>query len=108
MKFKNIVLCADTLGIIIIAISMLVFTANVTHALVLGESNFPFLFEYPEHTCTKPFAPMYGSEMSRRSYILDLEAYRDCVQTYIDNAKDDIERIKERVKDAVIEFNNNY
>lgn len=83
------------------------------HAVVLGGSNLGF-GAYPSHDCIAPDKPnrpySFSSEWERDSYNSQvddynsqLRQYSNCVDEYIENATNDIERIKEKAQEAIDE-----
>lgn len=87
-------------------------------AVVFGGSNLGF-GGYPDHSCykpSKPFKPysfdsqwevdIYNQKVD--SYNSELGIYLDCINEYVDNAGNDIERIKEAVSNAISEANSPY
>ncbi len=90
----------------------LLLTCTSAGAIVFGGSNLGFM-GYPSHTCgfkpTKPFKPSsftYNWEID--NYNMEVESYNSrqhefisCLQEYLDNAKNDIERIQEKMNEAV-------
>lgn len=93
---------------LLIAAALLPFHAQ---ALVLGGSNLGFE-GYPAPQCTKPERPTppasqydkwggdrYNAELER--YQRDRERHIACIEKYLDNAKNDAQRIQERMQGAV-------
>jgi len=88
----------------------------IAQAIVLGGSNLG-VFGYPAHECSPPYnkptkpyqftdqweVDHYNSQV--RQYNDELEAYFDCINEYVDNAKNDIRRIKEAANNAIAEAN---
>jgi hypothetical protein len=80
------------------------------HALVIGGTNLSFS-GYPDNSCIKPIPP--EKPYSRDSYAIDyynsqvdlynsaLNEYMDCIRVYLENAKNDIARIKEKYNEAI-------
>ncbi|MDT8376873.1 MAG: hypothetical protein RQ867_09115 [Mariprofundaceae bacterium] len=76
---------------------------------------------YPSHRCHKPAKPprpdslnnrwriprweldAYNSSVSR--YNAELEIYNGCITRYVENANEDIERIRQKAGKAVLEAN---
>lgn len=85
-------------------------------AIVFGGSNLG-MFGYPGHTCTppysKPFKPykfysqgdvdLYNYQVE--NYNRQRRSYLNCIREYVDNAKNDIERIREKTNEAINEAN---
>lgn len=70
-------------------------------AYVSGGTNFGFS-GYPKPSCFKPFRPTdIGGELAMRIYITNMELYRQCVTDYIENANNDIKRIREAQDDLI-------
>ena len=85
-------------------ICLFVFLPNA-YALVLGGSNLSLL-GYPEHECYKPHKPYeFIDELDFQRYKTDVEIYLDCIREYVENAENDIERIREAAQDAIDEAN---
>lgn len=82
-----------------------------------GASNLAADWRYPEPACSKPTPPVSlsqtgatGAQMSQ--YALTVEqynkrssAYTKCVNTYLDNANEDIRRIQQKMDAAVAAAN---
>jgi hypothetical protein len=85
---------------------------SVASAIVIGGTNLG-LFGYPSHECYRPFnkpikpyeftsqweIDLYNSEVDR--YNFEVETFVRCVEKYIANAENDVERIKEKVDEAI-------
>lgn len=90
--------------------------ASPVLALVFGGSNLSFL-GYPSNDCSppysKPYKPyqfnsqfeidMYNLEVMR--YNAEIQSYTYCIKEYIENAKNDIRRIQEKIDEAIEEAN---
>lgn len=74
----------------------------ISCAIVFGGSNLGFS-GYPSHTCYKPTRPWSNDEYSWQRYKSDYTSYIDCMRDYLDNASNDIQRIKEKMQEAVSE-----
>ncbi|MBI1328200.1 MAG: hypothetical protein GC136_11265 [Alphaproteobacteria bacterium] len=75
------------------------------HASVFGGSNLSFT-GYPSPQCRKPYKPYeFTSQFDVDTYNDEVERYVRCIKEYIDNASNDIDRIKEAVNTAVNEAN---
>lgn len=96
-----------TLLLLLVSISSSVF------AIVLGGTNLGIL-GYPEHSCKKPNKPMkpYSLDSSWEinsynieadSYNMERERYISCMKEYLENAGNDIQRIKENMEAAIDE-----
>ncbi len=83
------------------------------YAFVYGGTNLGFT-GYPSHDCIKPDKPYkpysfnsqweidsYNSEVE--TYNSNLRVYSDCIDEYLENANNDIERIKQKAKEAINE-----
>lgn len=94
-----------------VVIVALVLVPCLALAIVLGGSNLG-LFGYPSHSCSKPQKPhkpfqftdqweldRYNAEVRR--YNSELELYFSCINEYIDNSKNDIRRIQEKMQEAI-------
>ena len=92
-----------------------VFVSSGAIAIVIGGSNLD-MPEYPSHTCSPPSKPtehdsfneqwevdQYNSEVE--NYNLKIRLYRDCIRKYVDNAKNDAKRVKEKITEAINEAN---
>lgn len=90
---------------------ILLATSSRADAAVFGGSNLG-LSGYPDHSCIQPVKPikpamffgdldvdLYNSAVRR--YNSDLLFYQRCLEEYLDNAVNDIARIKEKMTDAV-------
>ncbi|MCA3562444.1 MAG: hypothetical protein IOC82_15585 [Aestuariivirga sp.] len=83
----------------------LVLASGTANALVFGGSNLGVL-GYPKHTCSAPSKPYdLSDEYAVNRYNSDLDYYIDCIKAYVENAKNDIERINESANDAIREAN---
>lgn len=84
-------------------------TSNIASGFVFGGSNFPPLTPYPRHSCIKPIESVsisrYDPAWARDHHNREMEQYRDCIKTYIGNAKNDIKRIQEIINDVIDEHN---
>ena len=90
------------------------YSVSVTFAIVFGGSNLG-IFGYPKHTCTKPYSKPYkpyqfNSQWEIDSYNSDVESYNmdvsqylTCIREYADNGKNDMDRIREAINDAINE-----
>ncbi len=88
-----------------------VFSATVASAYVVGGTNFGFS-GYPKHSCfapyNKPSRPyQFESEYELESYNAAVRRYNDelsmymtCIRDYLDNAENDIRRIKDAINEA--------
>lgn len=85
-------------------------------AIVFGGSNLGIL-GYSEHDCIKPYKPtepysfdsqwevdLYNSQVD--TYNFELDQYISCIREYVENANNDIERIKEKYQNAIDEASN--
>ena len=92
--------------------------SGATYAIVFGGSNLG-IFGYPDHECYKPSKPYepysfdsqyeidsYNAQV--RDYNYNIETYISCIEEYLDSAKNDIERIREKMNDAIEEANSPY
>jgi len=91
------------------ALIVVLTVSGIAHSFVIGGSNFRGFGEYEDHTCIKPSkpitSPLLDNEFFLNQYRFEMETYRDCIQRYVENGKNDIERIKEKIKDAVDQYN---
>ncbi len=79
--------------------------ASSAYAMVFGGSNLDLL-GYPKPNCTKPYRPSsFSDQYELDNYKSEYDTYIQCIKTYVDNAKNDIERIRESANDAVKEAN---
>jgi hypothetical protein len=97
-----------------LTIMLTIYLPSGAEAMVLGGSNFPML-GYPDPECTKPVdrpirpldlgdpeeVDFYNSQVVE--YNSEVHEYIDCIRAYIDNSNNDIERIKEKIQQAVDE-----
>lgn len=61
---------------------------------------------YPEPECRSPLRPLPGDgPMEWRMYRTDMLSYRQCVEAYLATAREDMERIRERMEKAVRDYN---
>jgi hypothetical protein len=85
-------------------------------AAIFGGSNLGYS-GYPSHSCTKPMKPFkpysFNSQWEIDSYNsgvnlynMQLRQYSNCIQEYLENANNDIKRIKEKSQDAINEAGN--
>jgi hypothetical protein len=89
---------------IIVSISLLIST-SIVFAYVFGGSNLG-ITGYPKHTCIKPYKPFqFSSRWEVDSYNAQLDSFISCIRVYVDNAKNDIERIRESANEAIREAN---
>ena len=66
-------------------------------------------FGYPAHSCYKPHKPyQFGSEWERDSYIRKYNQYIDCINEYVENGNNDIQRIQEKQREAIAEAESRY
>ena len=62
--------------------------------------------DYPEPECRSPLRPLPGDGPREwRLYRADMLAYRQCVEAYLATAREDMERIRERMDKAVRDYN---
>jgi len=70
---------------------------------------------YPSHKCDRPRKPIKPYDFSNqwevdsyndqvRRYNRQLEDFSNCIREYLDNASNDIDRIKEKAKAALDDF----
>lgn len=78
---------------IIILLFILLIHYNTAIAYVVGGSNLNFM-EYP-----KPDCHLYSYEPTQ----YDIDAYKDCIREYIENANFDIQRIEQAKSKAINE-----
>jgi len=99
----------------VLIIFSILFITSIALSLIYGGSNLSY-YGYPSHNCYKPNKPYkpytfdsqweidaYNSEVDQ--YYRDMEDYRICIQTYIDNANSDIDRIREKIEEAINDYN---
>jgi hypothetical protein len=83
------------------------------YAMVFGGSNLGFR-GYPSHDCIKPTRPFkpysFNSQWELDSYNTEVDLYNSqlrqylsCIDEYVENAKNDIKRIKEKAQQAIDE-----
>lgn len=62
--------------------------------------------DYPPPDCRAPLRPLPGDEsIDWKVYRSDMEQYRQCIEAYLAAARQDIERIQQRMERAVREYN---
>ena len=94
-----------------LAVAFLAFAQSSSFGYVIGGSNLGFL-GYEEHSCTKPTPPYKPFSLDNQweierynlgvdSYNMELEIFYDCITEYIENAENDIKRIKEAINQAI-------
>lgn len=89
----------------IITIIMICSVSVPSHAIVLGGSNLSFV-GYPEHACYKPYKPyQFHDEYEIDSYRYEVETYINCINEYVENSNNDIQRIQEAAQSALDEAN---
>ena len=83
---------------------------------VYGGSNLPIL-GYPSHDCSAPYSKphepysfnsqwqvdQYNSEV--RAYNDELEEYFSCIREYVENAENDLKRVRDAAQEAIHEAN---
>lgn len=79
---------------------LLLFPAGAGAASFLPGGN------YPEPECRSPLRPLPGDGPREwRLYRADMLVYRQCVEAYLATAREDMERIRERMDKAVRDYN---
>lgn len=84
-------------------------------AIVFGGSNFGY-GGYPDHSCNKPTKPIEPAflddhwEVDRYNWEVEtynnkLILYLNCIDEYVENANNDIKRIREAISSAIDEAN---
>lgn len=82
-----------------------IFIATSVSAMVFGGSNLGIL-GYPKHRCYQPTKPYDLSDRyAVDRYNSDLDQYVGCIREYVDNARNDMERIRELANEAIDEAN---
>ena len=90
----------------IILIVIIFIISKSLSAIVFGGSNLG-LFGYNSHTCSKPYRPYeFNSQYDVDNYKYEVNSYISCIEEYLDNAKNDIKRIQEKMNEAIDEANN--
>jgi len=84
---------------LIISAALLLASASAG-ATVFGGSNLGYS-GYPEPDCRKPYEPYSTSRMDREIYQDEVNRYIRCVKEYLENANNDIERIREAQEEAI-------
>jgi len=92
-----------------------VFVSSGAIVIAIGGSDLD-ISEYPSHTCSPPSKPtehdsfneqwevdQYNSEVE--NYNLQIRLYRDCIREYVDNAKNDVKKVEEKITEAINEAN---
>ena len=81
-------------------------TASLAFSYVYGGSNLGY-GGYPSHYCTKPYKPYsFETQYEVDSYNMEVQIYIDCINEYVGNARNDIDRITEQANQAINEANN--
>ena len=81
-------------------------TASLTFGYVFGGSNLGYM-GYPNHSCYKPYRPIsFETQYEVDSYNMEFSMYIDCINEYVDNARNDIQRITDQANQAIDEANN--
>ena len=71
------------------------------------DSNFGTFNGYNSFSCFKPYPPnQNSSESDIRNYKIEMNIMIDCIQNYLNAAKNDIDTIKQKMQEA-IDFANN-
>lgn len=110
MRIKNGYFLSMCISSSFISLFLLLFSTS-TNASVFGGSNLGYS-GYPAHTCikpTKPYKPFsFSNQWDVDSYNSQVEYYNTqlrrylyCIDEYIKNANNDIERIREKAKEAI-------
>ena len=73
--------------------------ASASLGFVMGGSNLDFM-GYPKFDKRSPSKPYTRDQYAAQNYENETRAYLRAVDTYIENAKSDIERIREEIKEA--------
>ena len=82
--------------------------SQVANALVYGGSNLGYM-GYPESSCRKPYKPYSPiSQYEADSYNEDMRRYVQCVKDYLENANNDIKRIREAMQNEVDKAKRDY
>lgn len=85
----------------VIVITVLLLASASAGAIVIGGSNLG-MFGYPKADCDKPERPYDLSDSyAVDRYNQDVREFRRCLTEYVENADNDIRRIKEAVDDAL-------
>ena len=99
-----------------ILILLLLTVPQSANTITFGGSNLG-VFGYPSHECgfrpSKPYKPYSLSSQWEvdsynarvRAYNSDIEQYTTCINEYLDNCRNDINRIKDRMQEALNEAN---
>lgn len=89
----------------IILTFFLLLISTTAFSFVSGGSNLG-LMGYPEHTCSKPYKPYeFNDQYELDSYRSEVQTYINCINEYVENANNDIERIREAAQSAIDEAN---
>lgn len=81
----------------------ILFSATYASAYGLGGSNLTG-YDYPRHRCNLPMKPYSNDKYSTQRYKQDLVAYAKCMETYINNCKNDANRAIQKAEEAQREF----
>lgn len=72
--------------------------------LFFGDTNLSFS-GYPEPSYYEPSPPYDNNEYSWSLFQSELDMYRQCIEDYVEAAKNDQERIRESINETVDSFN---
>lgn len=97
--FFSVRMSSKLLVVVFISFAMMTPVA----AMVIGGSNLGFS-GYPEPSCRKPIKPyQFVDDYEVSSYNMEVDRYISCVREYVDNANNDIDRIREAAQLAISE-----
>jgi hypothetical protein len=101
---------------LIVAVIVCGIVSSNAFAIVFGGSNLGIL-GYPSHDCSAPYSKpikpySFSSQWEVDRYNSEVENYNNqlrefirCIEKYVDNAKNDIQRVKEKANEAINEAN---
>ena len=103
----------------VFAILFLVWAPSQSFAFIVGGSNFGS-YIYPYHSCglkptlpAKPFSFSSQDGIERynqkiRKYNKEIKEFSKCINDYLENANLDMQRIREKSKEAVDDLNSSF
>ncbi len=103
----------------VFAILFLVWAPSQSFAFIVGGSNFGS-YLYPYHSCglkptlpVKPFSfssqeVVEGYNQKIRKYNKEIKEFSNCINDYLENANLDMQRIREKSKEAVDDLNSSF
>lgn len=89
---------------VIVISCIIIISTTFCFAFVFGGSNLGFS-GYPEFSKSKPIKPIYYDKFQHENYISEIQRYERDLKEYLENAKNDVQRIQESMQTAVEEYN---